>query len=142
MIKTTLVKTPTGAKPITELHEGDLVCNEFGKPVAVRQVVARGKEPVVDILVSGQTWVTCAKESRWLVKEPCGPRQAIMEIKKVSDFTPSNRVLTVMEGRPFGFGFSVAIGADDGREEDTFGIDVDSETHLYQLDNGLVAHSY
>jgi hypothetical protein len=50
-------------------------------------------------------------------------------------------MLAVMEGRPFGFGLSVAIGADDGREEDTFGIDVDSETNLYQLDNGLVAHS-
>ena len=141
MIKTTLVKTPTGAKSITELKAGDLVCNEFGKPVAVRQVVAKGREPVVDILVSGRTWVTCTKESRWLVKEPCGPKQAIMEIKKVSEFTPSNRVLAVMEGRPFGFGFSVAIGADEGREEETFGIDVDSETNLYQLDNGLVAHS-
>ena len=141
MIKTTLVKTPTGAKSITELKAGDLVCNEFGKPVAIKQVVARGKEPVVDILVSGRTWATCSKEHRWLVKEPCGPKQAIMEIKKVSEFTPSNRMLAVMEGRPFGFGFSVAIGADEGREEETFGIDVDSETNLYQLDNGLVAHS-
>jgi len=140
MIRSTLIKTPTGAKPITDLKEGDLVCNEFGKPVAVRQVVARGKKPVVDILVSGQTWATCSKDHRWMVKESCGPKQAIVEIKKVSEFTPSNRVLAVMDGRPFGFGLSVAVGTEI-REEETFEIDVESDTNLYLLANGLVAHS-
>jgi hypothetical protein len=41
MIKDTLVKTPTGAKAIAELKRDDLVYNEFGKPVKVRQVTQK-----------------------------------------------------------------------------------------------------
>lgn len=140
MIRSTLVKTPTGDKLITDLIEGDLVLNEFGKPVMVKQVVARGKEPVVDLLVSGQSWVTCNRESRWLVKECCGPKQAILDVKKVSEFTSSNRIIAVTEGRQFGFGFSVAVES-TGREEDTFDLDIESGTSLYLLANGLVAHT-
>lgn len=139
MIKTTLVKTPTGCTPITDLHEGDLVCNEFSKPVKVKQVISNGKSPVVHILVGGQPWVTCSKEQRWLVKDSCGPKQSIIEVKKVSELNSHNRLLTVLDGRPFGYGLSVVINEDG--EEETFDIDVESETNLYLLANGLVAHS-
>lgn len=140
MIRNTLVRTPSGARAITELKSGDLVCNEFGKPVKVKQVISRGKESVVDILVSGQPWATCSKEHQWLVKECCGPKQAIVELRRVSDFTSGNRVLLVVDGRPFGFGLSVAISRDE-REEETFDLDIDSATSLYLLDNGLVSHT-
>lgn len=140
MIKSTLVKTPTGAKQIVELKEGDLVCNEFGKPVTVTQVVAKGRRPIVNLVIGGQPFATCSREHRWLVKECCGPKQFYMELRSVSDFSTSNRLVTILEGKPFGCGLSVTID-DQHIEDETFDIDVDSETHLYLLDSGLIAHS-
>ena len=140
MIKDTLVKTPTGAKAISDLKRGDLVYNEFGKPVEVKQVIPKGRNPVVDITMSGQTWATCALNDRWLVKECCGHKQFIAEVKCVSDFQPYNRLLIRLDGYPFGTGFSVQIGKEE-REEETYDLDVDSETSLYLLDNGLIAHA-
>jgi hypothetical protein len=138
MIRDTLVRTPSGAKSIVELGVGDLVCNEFGNPVRVKRVISRGREPVVDLLVNGKLWASCSREHRWLVKECCGPKQAIYELKKVSDFISSDRL--VLEGHPFGIGVSVAISS-DYREDEIFDFDVESGTSLYLLENGLVAHS-
>ena len=140
MIKDTLVKTPTGARAIADLKRGDLVYDEFGKPVKVRQVTPKGRKPVVDLVMSGKAWVTCSPEDKWLVKECCGPRQFIAEIRSVSNFKPENRLFINLEGCPFGTGFTVQVGRDT-REEDTYDLDVDSETQLYLLDNGLIAHA-
>ena len=140
MIKDTLVKTPNGATPIAELKRGDLVFNEFGKPVKVKNIVSNGLKPVVDLLMSGKAWATCSPEHRWLVKECCGQKQFIAEVKAVSDFKSYNRVLIRLEGHPFGTGFSVQIGQET-REEETYDLDIESDTSLYLLDNGLIAHA-
>ena len=140
MIKNTLVKTPNGAMPIAELKRGDLVYNEFGKPVKVKNIASNGLNPVVDLVMSGQTWATCSPEHRWLVKECCGHKQFIAEVKAVSEFKSYNRVLIRLDGYPFGTGFAVQVGK-EMRDEETYDLDIESETSLYLLDNGLIAHS-
>jgi hypothetical protein len=141
MIKNTLVRTPSGAKPINELRAGDVVCNEFGKPVQVKQVILKGRHPIVDLFVSGnEPWVTCDREQKLLIKECCGPKQFIMEIRSVSNFSKSNRIVTVIEGQPFGCGLTVTIN-DAQMEDETFDLDVESNTNLYLLESGLIAHS-
>ena len=137
MIKNTLIRTPTGSKAISDIKAGDFVCNEFGKPVRVRQVTCNGPTTVVDLLVFGKPWATCAKEHRWLVKEGCNPKDA--EVKSVSDFNSATKIITRVEGQPFGFGMHVTVGME--RTEDTFALDVDADTSFCLLSNGLVTHT-
>ena len=61
------VATPNGWKAIGDLHIGDEVMSDDGKPTSVLGVFPQGKRPIYRVTMNDGSWTDCDPEHLWVV---------------------------------------------------------------------------
>lgn len=164
----TLIMTPTGPVKIQELKIGDYVMgyNKDGSvsPTKVIDVIFQGEKPVIDLINRDKVVASSTLDHTWLTKNT--RNNTIKELSTrniVGDFNKIVRKLINLPGVDIDEPHAYVIGALAGDEcylennsnpefieityksepyiAPTWDIEVDNETHLYLLANGLVTHN-
>lgn len=133
--KGTLVATPKGPMAIENIKEGDTVYSEHEEEIPVLKTFKPIEREIVDIVHEGKILATCSPDHRWLSVNPEGryiiPARGIF---KGTHLSTSNSVGTIDSK------YVIALKHGDRREL-CYDIEVDSPSHLYVLESGLITHN-
>lgn len=137
LAKGTLVATPAGPCPIEDLKVGDTVYNEYGNPILVKATIYQGVKEVVDLTHRNVVHASCTPDHIWEVATSEGNRVC----KKLKDFLKTDAIVRVNLDNPSASTTKLTIKVKNKRQEECYDIEVDSDTNLYCLANGLVTHN-
>lgn len=98
LIKDTKVATPIGPKNIQDIRIGDIVYNEYGKEISVKNTFDQGPQLVVDLINHNRVYATCTLDHPWQVIDRNGERK----VKKTRDISKYDRIVRVEPATPLG----------------------------------------
>lgn len=105
----TLVATPKGPVKIEDIKIGDLVYDEYGKPVEVLGVWDQGEQEVVNLVNNRKVWATCTPKHIWSVAKGAG-----FIDRQVKDFNRNTKIKRLDLELPLGSvsePYAYALGA-------------------------------